>query len=201
MPNLGRHLPLGFGEVFTYVNPTTQAVLHFDIQAMWAAVFVDDAPSRDVECLKIIMQPEHVEQVRTNADIEYAAASVTDEDLRLPILCVQFEDDTAMIVDGNHRMLAHALRGHETYPAFRYKARTWQKFLLDLPPTLSATLAADVAPALHWEVPSVTRDTARTACGHDITITFLATHFTQDHARISCSGCRQYLNGRQERHV
>ena len=182
------NLPLGFGEIFTYQNPTTKEVLHFDIEAMWAASVAGGRISSDVELLDVMIDPTHLAQLRTNASDEYAS-TIDEEDLELPVLAILFDNDDTMPVDGSHRYLAHAQRGADRVRMIRYKKGTWRKFLVDLPPALSAALAADIAPALHWEAPSLALDAVLTACGYRIAVADYDKNFTRDPARVTCSGC------------
>jgi len=116
-------------EIFAHQCPATGTIRVFNATTALRAALVGDPNAEkllvpyDEDFAKVIRERRGVEEERL--------ASMPPEKLSWPILCVEMEDDTSLIIDGHHRYLLLGLRGDKELRMLRWKRGTWDKFLVE----------------------------------------------------------------------
>jgi hypothetical protein len=142
------------GEVFTHVDAdgTTRV---FDVSGMLehAMRVVDEATAdhpaaalerAGIEAINAVMDPAHAEYVLRDCGIEdWKLERLCRPYLGWPALAVELPDRTTLQVDGHHRLIRWWRAGRESYPLLRFRLGAWERFLLDVPPSMREQLVRE----------------------------------------------------------
>jgi len=112
--------------------------LHFNATKLYAwcceqeKLLPPNGEHPDFQLIEAEISLDHVQHIvqRKNVDISYCAR-LTLERLEEPVLSVLMSDGTTLLIDGNHRLVARAARGFETYRLYRVFVPRWFDFLVD----------------------------------------------------------------------
>lgn len=118
---------------------------HFNTTAMTCAVM-----ARKIQPSLIMLPLERwlVDHILQNNGVEPQHIEAAKARAEVPILVVVFPDDTTLIVDGNHRIVARYAMGLPTVEALQFFPGQWDEFLvtdIDVPLSLYGSQAQDTS--------------------------------------------------------
>lgn len=106
---------------------------HFNPSAMLRAII--DLKVFPI-CQMIDLSTDLVESIESNHGVEQDRLDKILDRLDNPIVIIKFEDQTHLVIDGNHRVVKRWRLGKDDAPAFIFEPGQWEDFLvtdMDLP--------------------------------------------------------------------
>ncbi len=135
---------LPFDELFTHIEDETGKVRHFNPSAMYRAL-PELLPEGRVKAITAELDKGFVSHILAKCGVEdEKLGRMKDPYLHVPVIGVDMEDGTVLMVDGHHRLVVLAARGEETYRMYLFPIGVWERFLVDMPGEINGYLVQDV---------------------------------------------------------
>jgi len=118
-------------EAFSLWDPEANIGYTFNIDAMRQHA---ERGGEGTQRAQVPITPALISHILTASSASWShAADLPFEVLRRPALVIQHEDETAVVVDGNHRVLRWYGHGVRWAPAFILVPQAWRRFVLPVP--------------------------------------------------------------------
>lgn len=118
-------------EIFTHIDPDDGTVRHFNATAvMREATSLMQAGSAHI--LTTLIEEDFVRLVKAERGIEqWKVDRLSMQQLVTPLVGVLMPDDSVLLIDGHHRMVALHTLGASTYQIFIVGKGAWGSFLVE----------------------------------------------------------------------
>lgn len=126
-------------EIFTHIDPDNGRVRHFNASAMGRAIPGYSIIGK-VKEITAYLDPEFVQFIKEKRGVEqWKIARLTAIQLQIPVIGVRMPDDSVLLVDGHHRLVALHNLGKTDYDINIFNLGSWEEFLVeDLPAEVEA---------------------------------------------------------------
>lgn len=113
-------------QVYTFKEDKTGELHHFAVDQMNAYIRAALKPEL------IVIHPDMLKHLVNRGGWEPDhLANMSDAALEAPCTLIDYGDGTHVLADGVHRVLKHAQKGHDTFPAYVVPERIWRRFLIE----------------------------------------------------------------------
>jgi hypothetical protein len=130
MSPTGKSMSVVLEEIFTFSDS------HSGLTRSWNATAMVDYAQRhpnEIQRFVIGIEPEIVEMCRTKRGVEqWKLDRLTEPYLSYPIVMVELESRTHLMVDGNHRYVRRSELGYTTIETYLFMQEQWTRFLVNV---------------------------------------------------------------------